>query len=79
MVSHKPVTDRILGTLKHVPGCDLDAMTKRLPDLSWGQVFNEVDRLSRRGKVLVTFGVEGRIMIKLPDHKKGTVRSDSRH
>ncbi len=70
MASHKPVTDRILGEVKRTHGCDLDTLTKSLPDLSWGQVFNEVDRLSRQGKVLVTYGIERRYMIRLPEHKK---------
>jgi hypothetical protein len=71
MASQKPVTNRILGEVKRTHGCDLDTLTKSLSDLSWSQVFNEVDRLSRRGRVLVTFGIEGRYMIRLPDHKKG--------
>lgn len=71
MASHEPVTDRILGEVKRTHGCDLDALTQSLPDLSWSQVFLEVDRLSRRGQVLVTFGTEGQYMIRLPQHKKG--------
>jgi hypothetical protein len=72
MASHNPVTNRILGEVQRMHGCDLDTLTKSLPDLSWNQVINEVDRLSRRGMVRVTFGVERRYMIRLPDHKKGS-------
>lgn len=70
MASHQLVTQRILGEVQRAHGCDLDSLAKSLPDLSWSQVFLEVDRLSRRGEVLVTFGTEGRYMIRLPDHKK---------
>ena len=70
MASHKPVTNRILSEVPRMHGCDLDTLTKSLPDLSWSRVINEIDRLSRQGKVLVTFGVEHRYMIRLPEHKK---------
>jgi predicted nucleic acid-binding Zn-ribbon protein len=51
-------------------GCDLDTLTNSLTDLSWGQVFLEVDRLSRDGQVLVTLGTGGRYLIRLPDHDR---------
>ena len=70
MVLHTPVTDRILGAVQRAHGCDLDMLTKNLSDLSWGQVFLEVDRLSRDGQVLVTLDTGGRYMIRLPEHKK---------
>jgi hypothetical protein len=72
MASHTPVTDRILGEVQRAHGCDLDTLTKSLSDLSWGQVFLEVDRLSRKGQVLVTFDTRGPYMIWLPEHKKGS-------
>jgi hypothetical protein len=69
MVSQSPVTHRILGEVKRSHGCDLDTLAQSLPDLSWNQVFLEIDRLSRQGQVLVTFGTGGRYMIRLPGHK----------
>ncbi len=72
MTSNVPVTDRILETVQRTHGCDLDMLTKSLSDLSWGQVFLEVDRLSRDGQVLVTFNTGGLYMIRLPDPKKGS-------
>jgi cell shape-determining protein MreC len=47
-------------------------LTKSLSDLSWSQVFLEVDRLSRQGQVLVTSGTGGRYMIRLPEYKEGS-------
>ena len=70
MTSQTPVTDRILGTVQRMHGCDLDTLTNSLTDLSWGQVFLEVDRLSRDGQVLVTLGTGGRYMIRMPDHDR---------
>jgi hypothetical protein len=71
MLSHTPVTDRILGEVQRTHGCDLDMLTKSLSDLSWSQVFLEVDRLSRDGQVLVTFNTGGPYMIRLPEHRQG--------
>ena len=72
MASHTPVTDRILGEVQRTHGCDLDMLAKSLSDLSWSQVFLEVDRLSRDGQVLVTSGTGGRYMIRLPEYKEGS-------
>lgn len=70
MAPHISVTDRILGQVQHMDGCDLDTLTNSLSDLSWGQVFLEVDRLSREGQVVVTLDTGGRYMIRLPDHSR---------
>ena len=67
-LSHTPVTDRILGEVQRTHGCDLDSLTRSLSDLSWSQVFLEVDRLSRQGQVQVMLDTGGRYMIWLPDH-----------
>jgi len=78
MASHTPDTDRILGAVQRTQGCDLDTLTNSLSDLSWSQVFLEVDRLSRQGQVLVTVGTKGRYLIRLPDPTKGSVTHDVR-
>ncbi len=70
MTSQTLVTDRILGQVQRTQGCDLDMLAKSLSDLSWSQVFLEVDRLSREGQVRVTLDTQGRYMILLPDHNK---------
>lgn len=72
MASHTPVTDRILGQVQRAHGCDLDTLTNSLSDLSWSQVFLEVDRLSRQGEVLVTLDTGGRYMIRMPERKEGS-------
>lgn len=69
MASQPLITHRILGEVKRMHGCDIDTLAQSLPDLSWNQVFLEIDRLSRKGEVLVTFGTGGRYMIRLPSHK----------
>lgn len=53
------VGDRILDAVYCAPGCQLDDLVLRLPELTWNQVFLEVDRLSRTGQVRVTAMGEG--------------------
>jgi len=72
MASREPVTDRILGAVKRAHECDLDSLASDLPELTWNQVFFEIDRLSRSGQIQVTFGSGGRYMIRLPEAKKGS-------
>jgi hypothetical protein len=78
MASNTPVTDRILGQVQRTHGCDLDTLTNSLSDLSWSQVFLEVDRLSRQGQVLVTLDTGGRYMIRMPDHIRGATNHHAR-
>ena len=78
MSSQTPVTDRILGAVQRMHGCDLDTLTKSFSDLSWSQVFLEVDRLSRDGQVQVTLDTGGRYMIRLPDHNREFATHDAR-
>jgi len=40
----------------HHPGCDLEDVLKKCPDLTWNQVFITVDQLSRQGYVSVRVG-----------------------
>ena len=79
MALHTPVTDRILSQVQRTHGCDLDALTKSLSDLSWGQVFLEVDRLSREGQVQETRDTGGRYMIQLPNHNREFASQGARH
>jgi len=39
----------IMKAIAHHPGCGLDELVTICPDLTWNQVFLEVDRLSRTG------------------------------
>jgi hypothetical protein len=78
MTSDSAVTNRILGEVKRTHGCDLDTLANSLPELSWNQVFLEIDRLSRQGQVLVTFGTGGRYMIRLPSSKSETATHHTR-
>ena len=72
MTTHTPVTKRVLGEIRRTAGCDLDTLRQNLSDLSWSQVFLEVDRLSRKGQLLVSYGADGHYMVRLPEHSATT-------
>jgi hypothetical protein len=61
------VTDRILDAVHAAPGCQLDDLVVNLPELTWNQVFSEVDRLSRTGQVRITTMGDGTYAIRLPN------------
>ena len=64
------VAERILDAVHSAPGCQLDDLVLRLPDLTWNQVFLEVDHVSRTGQVRVTAMGEGTYAIRLPNKEK---------
>ena len=60
------VSDRILEAVRRAPGCELDDLELRLPDLTWNQVFLEIDHLSRTGQVCVASKGRGVYTVRLP-------------
>ena len=54
MLNQVAVASRIIEIVKAHPGCGLDELTSFLPDLSWSQVFVEVDQLNRLGQLRLT-------------------------
>ena len=79
MAASKPVTDLVLRAVKRAHRCDLDSLASSLPELTWNQVFFEIDRLSRNGELVVTFATQGQYMIQLPEHKKVSSHHHARH
>lgn len=45
------VADQIIEAVSRRPGCLLEDLVLDCPDLTWNQVFMEVDRLSRTGQL----------------------------
>ena len=66
------VADRILDAVHCAPECQLDDLVLSLPELTWNQVFLEVDRLSRTGQVRVTAMGDGTYAIRLPNKETST-------
>jgi hypothetical protein len=48
------VSDKIMQVVSRSPGCLLEEVVLECPDLTWNQVFCELDRMSRRGQVRLT-------------------------
>ena len=46
-----PIGDRILEVVRTNPDCSLEEVVQQLPDLRWSDVFMEVDRLNRLGRL----------------------------
>lgn len=64
------VADRILDAVHRAPGCQLDDLVLSVSELTWNQVFLEVDRLSRTGQVRMTAMGKGTYTIWLPNKEK---------
>ena len=51
MLSEVAISDRILQVARANADCSLDEVVQQLPDLLWSDVFMEVDRLNRLGRL----------------------------
>lgn len=54
MLQQATAADQILEVVRAHPDCTLDELTQRLQELTWSDIFLEVDRLSRTGELLLT-------------------------
>jgi hypothetical protein len=69
MAQNPTPADLIVDRIACHPGCSLDELATFCPELTWNQVFLEVDRLSRTGRVLVTLSERGRYRLALAHEK----------
>jgi len=53
MVTCLEIGSRLLEIVERSPGCDLEEVVAECPDLTWNQVFLELDRMSRAGLVIL--------------------------
>ena len=51
MVQQLTIGHRVLEVVRANPGCTVEAVTQQLQDVSWTDVFIEVDRLRRSGNL----------------------------
>lgn len=61
------VADRILDVVSQAPGCRLDELEFACSDLTWNQIFLEIDRMSRMGHVWLQSAGRGLYTIWLPE------------
>ena len=57
MSLQRPITDRILELLRGSQDCDFEALVARYPEFTSTELDQEIARLSRAGKVIITRGV----------------------
>ena len=60
------VRQRIISVIGSAIECDLDTLVSRCADCSWGQIFLEVDNMSRIGVIRLTRSADGRYCLGLP-------------
>ena len=51
MAEHRTVEEQVIDFLQRAQACDLEALTRACPNLTWNQVFLAVDGLIRRGEL----------------------------
>lgn len=51
MARHLDVSHQVMEIVIHSPGCGVEELALQCPNLTWNQVFLELDRLSRAGRV----------------------------
>ena len=66
MLTQPSISERILDAIRKGTGQDLDSLMSDLPDLTWNQVFGEIDRLSRAGQIIVTCKSGGHYVLQMP-------------
>ena len=54
MSTQRPVTDRILELLQGSQDCAFEALVARSPEFTSSEIYQEISRLSRAGKVIIT-------------------------
>ncbi len=57
MSTPRPISDRILELLQGSQECEFDSLVARSPEFNASDIYNEISRLSRTGKVIITRGV----------------------
>ena len=53
MSTQRPITDRILELLQDSQDCEFEAMVARSPEFTSSEIYQEISRLSRAGKVTI--------------------------
>ena len=56
-------TQAVMDIVGHSTGCDLEGRVHTCPELTWNQVFFEIDRLSREGDVVLTLSEPGHYQV----------------
>ncbi len=67
MAHAQTVAERIIGEVSRSPGCLFEELVRACPELSWNQIFQEVDYLSRTGRLRLSRKGPGVYMLSVPN------------
>jgi hypothetical protein len=65
-IHQEEVRQRIISVIESAIECDLDTLVSRCGEFSWGQIFLEVDNMSRIGVIRLTKSADGGYCLGLP-------------
>lgn len=66
MAEATPPTSQVLEVIVRSPGCNIEEIVFQCPNLTWNQVFTEIDRLSHEGYVVLSLQSRGRYAVSRP-------------
>ncbi|MEO6307202.1 MAG: hypothetical protein ABIO96_07215 [Nitrospiraceae bacterium] len=78
MTQEITVEDQVIDIMLHTRTCDLEEITRQCANLTWNQVFLAVDRLSRRGEILLMPRGRGFYTVTFPHRREGRPDRHSR-
>jgi len=67
------LSNRILKAVADAP-CRIEELVYSFPDVTWNQVFYEVNRLSRNGRVLLMFDARGVFTVRRQNECKAPLK-----
>jgi hypothetical protein len=71
MAQSTTVEGQVIDIVRRAGACDLEEITFQCANLTWNQVFLAVDRLSRRGEILLMPRGRGFYTVTFPHRQDG--------
>ena len=71
MAQHPTVEAQVIDMLHRAHACDLEEITRQCNNLTWNQVFLDVDRLSRSGEIKLMPRGRGIYSLTFPHGQEG--------
>lgn len=71
MTQQMTAEDQVIDIVRRAHGCDFEEVMHQCTDLSWNQVFLAVDRLSRRGEIILMLMDRGMYTLTFPHRQEG--------
>jgi hypothetical protein len=71
MQQEMTVEDQVIDVVQRANDCDLEEIMRQCSNLTWNQVFFAVDRLSRRGELILIPKGRGMYTVTFPHRQEG--------